>query len=168
MLIDSEYCKTYSTISSNIEDKFIVPCIVTAQVQDLQSLIGTSLASALAEKVDDESIENPENEMYKELLDEYVKPFLLAATQSELLISNAVKLRNSGNMQYIDTNQVNMSMKDVEYLVQHYRDQVSFLGKMLTDYLKCHRTAFPELKDCGCCNGMQPDEKSRFHIPLYL
>ena len=167
-MIDSEYVVRYSTVSANMDAKYLTPCIVTAQVQDLQQLIGTPLSTSLAEKVDDESIDAEGNELYKELLDEYVKPFLLAATQSELLISNAVKLRNSGNMQYLDTNQTNMSMKDVEYLVQHYRDQAAFLGNRVTEYLKCHRTAFPELKACGCCNDLRPDAKAEIKIPLYL
>ena len=42
-LIDEEYVKTYSTISDNLDSKYLNPCIVKSQVMDFQALIGTKL-----------------------------------------------------------------------------------------------------------------------------
>lgn len=170
LLIDTDYVKQYSTISNNIEEKHITPCIVSSQVQDLQQLIGTPLSVKLCELVDDETIDLPENAAYKDLLDGYVRPYLLACTQSELIVSNYVKLRNSGVQQYLDTNQANVDLKTMQYMKQHFSDQATFLGNRLTDWLRCHMNDFPEFKTfCACkCDGMSPNPKSSINCPIVL
>lgn len=169
LLITEEYVKKYSTVSDNMDAKYIVPCIVTCQVQNMQPLIGTELSKALCNMVNDNSINEADNSHYKELLDEYVQPYLLAATQAELIISNMAKIRNAGNVQYLDTNQSNITMKDMQYLSQHYSDQAAFLGNRLTDYLRCNMKKFPEYCHfCNCCGGMQADPHTNNKINLVL
>ena len=168
-LIDAEYVKKFSTVSENMEEKYINPCIYTAQVQNLQELIGTKLSVRLCEMVDYHSIANPENALYNDLLTEYVQPVLLACCQSELLISNMAKLRNSGNMQYVDTNQQNVNSTDVKYLVEHYRNQATFLANRVTDFCRCNANQLREYKECGtCCNGMKADAESAIKIGFVL
>lgn len=169
LLIDEQYVKEFSTVSENFEEKYINPCIVKSQVEDLQALIGTPLSVKLCELVDDETITDTENAAYADLLDGYVRPYLLACTQSEILISNMAKIRNAGNMTYVDVNQQNISIKDMQYLHQHYADSATFLGNRLTEWLKCNIKQFPEYaRHCDCCNGMQPDPKSSLNIGLVL
>lgn len=168
-LITSDYVKEFSTVSENMEEKYINPCIYTAQVQNLQELIGTKLSVRLCEMVDDETITDPENAVYNDLLTQYVQPFLLACCQSELLISNMAKLRNSGNMQYLDTNQQNVNSTDVKYLVEHYRNQATFLGNRVTDFCKCHKNQLKEYCTCEtCCSGLKPDGESAIKIGFVL
>ena len=84
-LIDEQYVKTYSTISDNLDSKYLNPCIVKSQVMDLQSLIGTKLTVKVCTLVHDEQIAGTP---YEALLTEYIQPYLLQCTQAELLISN--------------------------------------------------------------------------------
>lgn len=169
LLINEDYCKSYSSISWNIDTKYLVPCIVASQVQDLQQLIGTELSKALCQKVQDETIDDAANAAYKELLDDWVQPYLLACTQAELIIANMAKIRNSGNMQYLDTNQSNITSRDTQYMSQHYRDQATFLGNRLTEWLRCHMASFPEYRHyCDCCGGLQPKPASSLKNPLVL
>lgn len=167
-LIDSEYVKMYSTISDNMEEKYINPCIVTAQVQELQQLIGTPLATKLCQLMDDETIHTPENAVYSDLLVDYVQPFLLACTQSEILVSNMAKLRNSGNMQYVDTNQQNINIKDMQYLHQHYCEQSTFLANRISDFIRCHISEIPEAKYCPCCKGLGANPNSAIKVGFVL
>lgn len=169
LLINEDYCKQYSSISWNVDAKYLVPCIISSQVQDLQQLIGTQLTKALCQKVQDQTIGQAANAAYKELLDEYVQPFLLACTQAELIIANMAKIRNSGTMQYLDTNQQNLTSRDTQYFAQHYRDQAAFLGNRLTEWLKCNIANFPEYRQfCACCSGMKPDPISPAKVNIVL
>ena len=167
-LITPDYVKEYSIVSDNMEEKYILPSIFKSQVEDLQALIGTPLSTKLCELVDEETIDEPENAAYEELLDEYVQPYLLECAQANILIASMAKIRNSGAMQYVDVNQQNITTKDVQYLVQNHRDSATFLGNRLTEFLKCRLKDFPELKACGCCNGLSPDPKSSLNIGLVL
>ena len=168
-LIDSDYVKEYSTVSENMEEKYIKPCIVTAQTQDLQQLIGTALSVRLCELLDSQTIYDDENAVYRDLLFDYVQPYLLYCTQAELLVSNMAKLRNSGNMQYLDTNQQNINTTDVKYLVEHYRNQSTFAGNRVVDFCRCNASNLPEWKMCtGCCNGLPSDPKSGVKIGFVL
>ncbi len=160
LLIDEEYVKAYSTVSANLDAKYIAPAITTAQVINLQELIGTKLAVKLCELVEDNVIGNTEYQPYKDLLDGYIQPYLLAVTNAELFVSNYAKLRNSGNMQYLDTNQTNISMKDVQYMKEHYENQADFLAKRVLDFIVCNRKQFPEFTCAGCCDGMSPRPQS--------
>lgn len=170
LLINEEYVKRFSTVSDNMDSKYIVPCIVTSQVQRLQPLVGTKLTKLLCELVKDDTIDDTNNVAYKELLDEYVQPFLLAYTQSEMLISNSYKLRNAGNVQYLDTNQSNITSKDVQFLSKHYEDQGVFLGNRMVDWLRCHTKQVPEyLAYCNeCCGGMQANKDNDFGCNIVL
>lgn len=140
-LIDEEYVKTYSTISDNLDSKYLNPCIVKSQVMDLQALIGTKLTVKICTLVRDEEIAGTP---YETLLTEYIQPYLLQCTQAELLISNFAKQRNAGNMQYIDTNQSNITMNDMWKLHAHYDNNASFFANRLTDYILANHTKFPE------------------------
>lgn len=170
LLIDTDYVKQYSTVSENMDAKYVTPCIVSSQVQDLQQLIGTPLSVKLCELVDDETIDDSENAAYKDLLDEYVKPYLLACTQAELIISNMMKIRRAGDVQFYDTSVQNADMKMIQYQHQHYADQATFLGNRMTDWLKCHMKDYPEYRQfCACkCDGMSPKPESSINCPIVL
>lgn len=168
-LIDSDYVKKFSTVSDNMDEKYINPCIVTAQTQDLQQLVGTALSVKLCDLCQSGDITDPENAVYNDLLTQYVQPYLLYCTQAELLISNMAKLRNSGNMQYLDTNQQNINSTDVKYLVEHYRNQSTFAGNRVIDFCRCNASQLPEWKQCAsCCNGLPSDPKSGVKIGFVL
>ncbi len=169
-LVTPEYIKSQSTVSDNMDDKYVNPAIFTAQTQDLQALIGTKLSSRLCELVDEQSIDDPENAAYKELLEDYVQPYLVPCVQAEIIIANIMKTRNAGQVQYYDTNIANSSTKDIQYLAQHYRDQATFLAGRIGDYLKCNLKNFPEYRAyCACkCDGMAPNPASGINIGLVL
>lgn len=167
-LINSDYVKKFSTVSDNMEEKYINPCIVASQVQDLQQLIGTPLSVRICELYESGDIEEPENAVYNDLLTQYIQPFLLACTQSEILVSNMAKLRNSGNMQYIDTNQTNIGIKDMQYLKEHYSEQSAFLANRVTDFIKCHRNEIKEAVFCPCCKGLGAEPKSAIKVGFVL
>lgn len=168
LLIDEEYVKAYSTVSANMDAKYIQPAITTAQVVYLQELIGTKLAVKLCQLVEENLIGNQEYVAYKDLLDGYIQPYLLALVNSELYVSNYAKLRNAGNMQYLDTNQTNISMKDVQYLKKHYDDQADFLAKRVIDYIVCNRKQYPEFTCATCCDGMSPNPKANASCNLNI
>lgn len=169
-LVTPEYIKSQSTVSENMDEKYVNPAIYTAQTQDLQALIGTKLSSKLCELVDEQTIDDPENAAYKELYEDYVQPYLVPCVQAEIVIANIMKTRNAGQVQYYDTNITNSSIKDIQYLAQHYRDQAAFLGNRLTEWLKCNLKNFPEYRAyCACkCDGMSPNPKSSINIGLVL
>ena len=76
LLISENTLKKYTLINDNVDSKYILPAIQITQDCDLDTLIGTVLNNKIQSLVRDNSIAQPENEHYQELLDEYRRKYL--------------------------------------------------------------------------------------------
>lgn len=140
LLISTEYIKEHTTISDNLNDEYLIPCLIDCQLSHLQPLIGT----ALYDKLFDEDI----NEDYKFLIDNYISQFLIMAVQSELCISNFAKEHNAANVSYIDTNYQAKTLQELKFLRDYYAAKEEFYAKRITEYLCANASKFKEWKNC--------------------
>ena len=77
LLISEDYLKTESFLDDNVSGKYLLTAIKMAQDIELQSIIGTNLLHSIQKKVFDNVIDLEDNKRYKDLLDNYIQPFLL-------------------------------------------------------------------------------------------
>ena len=68
LLISEETIKKYSLVSDNLDGKYLYSAIQTAQLVDLDILIGTALLNKLQDLVQTNQIKDEVNKHYKELL----------------------------------------------------------------------------------------------------
>ena len=151
LLISVTDLKTNTIISGNIDDKFLLPAIMTCQEVHLEDLIGTALYHKLQlliyntiKKMPD-NINAPENEIYKTLLDEYVKPFLTSKCTVELLYIVSYKLKNAGVVKNSDTNVSNADMEEIKYIERQQSVYVNSYSERISKFLKEHKDELPEL-----------------------
>ena len=120
LLISVAELKTNTIISGNVDDKFLLSAIMTCQEVHLEDLIGTALYHRIQEliyntvKKQIDNINAPENEIYRTLLDEYIKPFLKSKCTVELLYIVSYKMKNAGMVKTSDTNVANADMDELE------------------------------------------------------
>lgn len=156
LLISEDYIKSESNLDNNVSGKYLQSAIKLAQDIELQSLIGTKLLEALQKKCIDwvdpsvegavaDSIDDPDNIKYKELLDYYVTPFLLFQVLSEVIVPITYKLSNFGVMRTDDEKDIAADASQVNLLRKYYKDKADFFKARLQDWVITYYNDFPEL-----------------------
>lgn len=124
----------------------------------MQAIIGSNLYYRLQELVfnaiqdSGDTIDDEGFEAYKELLDDYVQPYLEEKTQAVLCVPATYKLRNFGVAKNSDTNIESPSLRDVMALQKRFNTSSAKYATRLSMWLCANKDAFPELSEtsCGC------------------
>lgn len=185
LLISEDYVKSESNLDHNVAGKFVLTAIKLAQDTSLQSTIGTELLESLQKKVINytadvpvhpiepeqpysDSIDDPKNSRYKELLDYYIQPYLLYEVLKEIIIPVSFKLSNFGVMRSDDEKAYTADNTKIDLLKQHYEDKANFFKRRLQYYLVEHYSDFKELVEYHSIDKMFPNLYSASSSPLWL
>lgn len=144
LLISEETLKTYSLVNDNIDGKYLLPAIQTAQDIDLETLIGKALLDKLCSLVEDGSIVN--NTKYRTLLDDYITPYLVWQVMSNLQLGINYKLSNSGVITNDDERKSRLDYRNNQLLQEQYKHYADSYAIKLKDYL-CSGD-YPEYHQC--------------------
>lgn len=144
LLISEETLKTYSLVNDNIDGKYLLPAIQTAQDIDLETLIGKALLDKLCSLVEDGSIVN--NTKYRTLLDDYITPYLVWQVMSNLQLGINYKLSNSGVITNDDERKSKLDYRNNQLLQEQYKHYADSYAIKLKDYL-CSGD-YPEYHQC--------------------
>lgn len=164
-LISEKTIKTNSIVNDNVDGMYLLPAIEFAQDAGLQPLIGTKLYNKLMDLVADGTIVNYSD--YKYLLDEYVTPYLINKVTADIQLPLAYKMRNQGVVQQTSENTIVPSLKDTQYVIQHYDNQAIFYANRMSDYLRANRNKHPEYCKTDTCADM-PSDKGAYKTGIYL
>ena len=85
LLIDEDYIKTNTNLNNNVSGDFILSAIYFAQHQKLEEILGTELVEKLQYLVGSNTLYNPQNYVYKNLLDNYIMDYLAFETISQII-----------------------------------------------------------------------------------
>lgn len=167
-LVSPDDVKAASQINYNADDIIVSSAIRSSQDIYLREIIGDRLLGSIQEKVEDKTIENPENEAYLTLLDEYIFNFLIYKANVEICIPISLKIRNIGISQDYDSNITAAQIETIEKLCDFYETQADDRQNRLIDFLVENRATFPELNlQCGC-GEKAPCLKKTANTQLYL
>lgn len=144
LLISEETLKTYSLVNDNVDGKYILPAIQTAQDIDLETLIGKALLDKLCKLV--ETGEIVSNSKYKTLLDDYITPYLVWQVMSNLQLGINYKLSNSGVITNDDERKSRLEYRNNQLLQEQYKHYADSYAIKLKDYL-C-KGDYPEYYQC--------------------
>lgn len=158
MLVSPEAVKSGSYVNLNVDDSVVGAAIREGQQIHLQSVIGSNLLHRLQQLVlnakedADDNIDAEQNWVYKELLDDYVTPYLVNKVQALICVPVSLKIRNLGVVRTNDTNIDGPSLRDIMALQTRYNGMAAKYATYLSKYLCAHRAELPELNetDCGC------------------
>ncbi|MBQ5917102.1 MAG: hypothetical protein IIW92_00900 [Lachnospiraceae bacterium] len=131
LLISEDYLKTESFLDDNVSGKYLLTAIKMAQDIELQSIIGTKLLHSIQKKVFDNVIELEDNWRYKDLLDNYIQPFLLYQVLSEIVIPISYKMSNFGVMQSSDEKDYAVDNKQINLVKKFYFDKANVYKERL-------------------------------------
>lgn len=167
LLISEAMVKENSEISDNIWGKSLLPAIRTAQDIYLQQILGSCLYQKLLDLVDTGEITSIDNEAYKTLLDEYIQPFLIERTITDLVPIVASKIANLGVFTSRDEYADSVSPDEVDRLKKLHEIKADHYTMVMQNFLRGNRQAFPELECCGC-GQIKPNLYSYADTGLWL
>lgn len=162
MLISPNKVKNYGQINLNVDDAKIGAAIRISQDVHLRDVIGQDLIEHIQQLVYNkikglpDNIDDPENEQYKDLLDEYITPTLVYRTAVELCTVLTLKIRNMGVVKNNDTNVQTTSAADVKYMSEYYDAYYNDSLNRMMDFLCENKAAFIELPDGFCTCSRKP------------
>ena len=149
LLISESTVKSNSEISDNLYGKYLLPAIRTSQEMYLQPVLGCSLYNNIISLVADCSISDPENAHFKELLDDYIQPYLLERVLGDLIPIVSAKVANLGSVHSKDEYVENLSVENAEKLQTLHIQKSDFYLRRMQEYLLNNSTIF-DLDDCAC------------------
>lgn len=167
LLISEDMVRTYSEISDNVFGKSLLPAIRTSQDVYLEQYLGSCLYKKLLSLVGDGSISAVENEAYKDLLDEYVQPYLIERVVADLIPVVGSKIANLGVYKSSDQYTENVSAGEVDRLQNLHVIKANHYAKRMQQFLKSNREAFPELSCCSC-GEIKPELESVAETGIFL
>lgn len=162
-LISEKTLKTESYINDNVDSSMILPSIITSQDIHLQQLIGTNLYKKLKSLVSEDKVDGK----YKELLDDYIRPFLIHAVMSDIQIPLAFKQRNNGITQGNSEHMNNTFMNEVKELKTYYEQKMNFYGLRMSDWLKANVEYIPEYSIRTDCSEI-PSDSGNYNTSILL
>lgn len=166
LLISEDFIKTNSGLNDNLFGKSLLPAIRESQDIYLQQIIGSSLYKKLLELVDEGTIGDAENALYKELLDEYVRSYMLYQTIVQVIPVTNVKLSNYGTTLSDDQYLVNLSQGDAELIEKHYSILADFYARRLQEFILNNCDSLNV--DVCTCEGIRANLKNAATTGVFL
>lgn len=152
-------------LNDNIQSEQINNAIELTQTIYLKQIIGDSLYKKLEVLISGGDLIKPENERYKTLLDEYIQPYLIYQSISDLVVPLSYKLGNVGLFQNYGENINSQGMNDIKFIESHWRNKASFFETRLSTYLKGNTSYF---KEYNTCSDVTPSRSTTSQTGLYL
>ena len=177
VLISPNTVKGATYVDNNVDDGLLGAAIRETQEIHLQSIIGSNLLFRLKTLVfnaiekNEDTIDDDANECYKQLLDDYIHPYMEAKVQAVLPLMLSYRERNLGVIHASDTNLNAPSMDEVLKVQQKFNVVADRYATLLSKFLCSAINCFPELKqgDCGCQPYVAPQIGKTFvHQGLWL
>ena len=149
LITNSKYIKSITNISDNVQDKYLFPTINESQEIDLKSVIGETLLNKVKDLISDGTINNPENAVYKDLLQQ-CQFYIAYDVVSKLCVITSFKVDNAGVYRSNDENMYYASLEEVHNMQEYYENKRDFFRIELANFCLNNRANLPELDNCAC------------------
>lgn len=165
-LVDVDYIREQTNLSSNISDKFLNSAIRETVDIDARELLGTKLLGKIKFMIQDDSIYDVDNEAYYHLVVK-MQQFLSYKVIENILPICAAKIGNLGVITTKDEQTESLSMKEIFTLQEYYNSKASYYKLLIQQYIIKNIDCFTELDDCDI-NVIQADLDNFSDCPIAL
>lgn len=147
-LLSTKDLKDYSPINQNVDDSLLHNAIMEAQEVELQQILGSCLYNRIIELVNSDEIQDELD--YKILLDDYCRKVIVYAATQRAAVYIRYKMMNKGIQSQNSENSNPVDLNELQYFIDHVKNDMEFFSKRLQDYLIANKELFPEYKVCNC------------------
>ncbi len=156
LFITVQDLKDKSIIDGNTDADKLIHFIEVAQDMHIQNYLGTSLYKKIQSLITGGTIGDAENEKYRDLLDDYIKPMLAWFTQAEYIPFAAYTLSNGGLFAHRSENGDSLDRETIAGLASRANDKASFYAQRFIEYMCDNGKNFEEYQESS--QDMSPDK----------
>lgn len=149
LLTSEKFVKEATSVSDNLDGKYLAPAIREAQEIGLKGILGDALTDKLKNLVASRDIETGANARYKALLDR-CQYYLAYKAVSEVAMKTTYKVNNFGVTKSSDTNLQVGSQDEVSKLQYYYESKADSCCIEIQGFLLENRSDYPELSENHC------------------
>ena len=171
LFISEQKLKDNSPITDNVDSSELRYCIATSQMLQIQESLGTNLYEYLLKIIDDNTI-NTDIDLvrYKELMNNFIQPTLIAYSYYLALDNFWVKFMNVGLVQNRNEQGSAVDLKTLQYLKSNAKNVAEFQDNLLRRHLLFRSGWYPQYFSGNLNDGQLPPEtdtpfKSSMTIP---
>jgi len=171
LFISETKLKDNTPITDNVDSSELRFSIQQSQAIQIQESLGTNLYEYLLKIVDDNTVNTDINLIrYKELLNNYVQPTLIAWSYYLALDNFWVKFMNVGLVQNRNEQGSAVDLKTLQYLKNNAKNQAEFQDNLMRRHLLFRSGWYPEYFSGNLNDGQLPPEtdsafKSNMTLP---
>jgi hypothetical protein len=159
---------SYKTVTenSNIGENFN-PQVIRTQIKEVQEMyVADLLGVNLYEKVKADISADTLTGIYKDLVNEYLKPVFIYGILETLPFAGNYHFANSGVIERTAANSNNVDPKELQKLSDYYKTRRAFYSDKVSEYIKSHNDEFAEL-----FSGQERKDKPKkpqYDVGIYL
>lgn len=168
LLISETKLKSFTNINKNVDIDTIRAEVKIAQDLHLQPILGTKFYNTLLGKVS--LTGNTFTTDEKTLVDEYISPYLIQKSYSEIIPHIWARTMNRGIVNGQMENANSVDVNTMKYLRGLQVQRADFYKMRLKDYLTTGegQNKFPDYLSTSSTDGMSPDKHSGYESPIVL
>ena len=163
ILISEDEVKNQSLIEINVAPKTLRVIIKDVQHSQLRKIVGNERYFKLLNEVDASLVTNgtPVSANSLTFIQDYIQPFLIAATVCDFIVLNNYKLTNKGVLQLSDSNAQTANDSSLEQLKNYYDNKQNTAKSDLIEYLN-------ELDKVSCSSNNPARNTTSFSMGIYI
>ena len=157
LFISSKELKTFTTINAGVSPQKYLSAVYLAQETHIHNLLGTDLYNKLSDDIESGSLSN----VYKALLDDYIKPILLQYSLVEIVPRLHYQITSKGVIKHTTENGDSATTEEVNEMVERERSAAQFYADRFIDYMNNNTSTFPEYLS-NSSGDLYPDNTSYY------
>lgn len=168
LLITESKLLSFTSINKNVDRDLIKAEIQLTQDIHLQAILGTKFLNSLYSKIS--LTGNTFNADEKELVDDYIAPYLIQKSYATMIPNLWARTLNRGIMNGNAESSNTVDLATMQYLKSIQDQKAEFYKQRLVDYLICGygQNKFPEYLTQTSQDGMRPDKKTNYLSSIVL
>ncbi len=168
LFISSTELKKKSFIDGSVDSNKLLQYIELAQDIHIQNYLGGSLYKKIESLIVDGTISDAGNSIYKDLLDDYIKPMHIWYSQAVYVPYSSFQIDNGGLFKHTSENAETVQRDDLDYLTRKSLANAEFYAKRFLDYMCEYGNDFPEYCTTSSDENMRPDKDINYAGGWYL
>ena len=144
LFISEEKLKSGSAINGNVDEAFLLPYVRVAQKNYVETKLGTDLNDKLKDLIENGTINNAGNAVYKKLLDDYIADMLVHWAFYECFPWLQYKVENKNIFSKTSETGNALSDSEASLLREEIRNTAEYYTERLVDYICNNNSDYPE------------------------
>lgn len=144
LLVSEQKLKDSTPVTENVQSSELRYGITTAQNVQLQETLGTNLFEYILKLVKDGDIELPAYVKYKELLNNFIQPMVIAYAWYLIIDNLYIKAVNIGMQTFSSEQSSSIGIKELTFLKENAKNTAEFQDNLLRRHLIFNNADYPQ------------------------